>query len=189
MTADGLNATPGVSEIINPPAPTTPEAAATRMAEMDADPAFRDRVKNGDTAAYAEREKLWRVAHGMTPEPRPAVNEIDVLTQMGGRTLAETQARAESLRNDGLSELAIYEYLNGRPVPLAEHQAAQREIARFKTDKAFQQRLRDKDPRAIFEYRRAHINVAMPVVSNSVDGQLQPEIAAWERAHATTKPK
>jgi len=182
-------ATPGVSDVLNPPAPTDPQAAALRMAEMDASPAFKERVKNGDISAYAEREQLWRVAHGMTPKPVAAVNTDDVFSQMGAAALAQTQARAESLRNDGLSERQIYEYLSGRPIPLVEYQDAQRQLARLRTDKAFQQRLRDKDPSAIYEWRRTHVNISMRTVSNSVDGTLQPEIAAWESAHANTKPK
>ena len=159
------------------------------MAALDASPEFQARVKAGDATAFAERTKLWRIAHNMTPEPAAPVNTIDVLSEMSGRALAETQARAESMRRDGLSDLAIYEFLNGRPVPLAEHQAAQRQLARLKADKAFLQRLRDGDPDARREYRRVHLNISMPVVENSVDGQLQPSIAAWEKAHANTKPK
>jgi D-serine deaminase-like pyridoxal phosphate-dependent protein len=48
----------GVSDILNPPAPTTPEAAAQRLAELDASPDFLARVKSGDTAAFQERGKL-----------------------------------------------------------------------------------------------------------------------------------
>jgi len=67
---------------------------------------------------------------------------------MGDRAIAEFESRAESLRADGLSKLAIYEYLNGRPVPLAEHQEAQRQLARLKSDKAFLQRLNDGNPQS-----------------------------------------
>jgi len=180
---------PGVSDVLNPPAPVTPEAASAKMAELDASPEFKERLKNGDISAYAQREELWRLAHGMPAKPQPAVNEIDVLTQMAGRELAETQSRAESLRRDGLSEIQIYQYLNGRPIPMAERQAAERQLVRLKADKSFQQRLRDKDPSAIYEWRRTHVNLSMPTVSNSVDGTLQPEIVAWQRAHANTEPK
>jgi hypothetical protein len=89
----------------------------------------------------------------------------------------------------GFTEVAIYEHINRRPIPLQEHQDAQRRLATLKADKAFRQRLADKDPAALRDWRLAHIHITMPVVANSTDGQLQPEIAAWENAHAGRKPK
>jgi hypothetical protein len=125
----------------------------------------------------------------MPAKPVAPVNEIDVLTEMSGRVLAENQAHAESLRNDGLSELAIYEYMNGRPIPLAEFQEAQRQLSRLKQDRGFLQKLRDGDAAAKREWRRVHLNISMPVVSNSVDGTLQPARARWETVHKDRKPK
>lgn len=177
---DGVNATPGASEITPPP--------ATRAALM-ADPAFNERVKNGDAKAFEQFNEAWRIEHGMPAKPQPAVNEIDVLTQMAGGELARTESQAEDLRALGFTETAIFEHLNRRPIPLAEHQDAQRRLASLKANKEFLQRLRDKDPNALRDYRLAHIHISMPVVANSTDGQLQPEIAAWERAHAERKPK
>jgi len=175
-------AIPSASDVLNAPPPVaTPES-------LTADPAFMARAKEGDVKAFDEYNRAWRISRGMSPEPVSTVNEIDVLTQMGDRAIAEFESRAESLRADGLSELAIYEYLNGRPVPLAEHQEAQRQLARLKSDKAFLQRLNDGNPDARREWRRVHLNISMPVVHNSTDGKLQPEIAAWEAAHKSRKP-
>jgi len=194
---------PTIPDTRNPPPPTpeggpwvqyngqvtTANDVLAKMAELDADPKFQERVKDGDAKAFEERGALWRIAHGMTPTPQAAVNTADVFGEMNARALAETESRAESLRADGISEVGIYEYLNGRPVPLAEHQEAQRQLARLKADKGFQRKLRDNDMDARREWRRVHLNISMPVVSNSVDGKLQPEIAAWEAAHKDRKPK
>jgi hypothetical protein len=123
---------PGASNILSPPAPVSPEAAAARMAELDATPAFQERVKAGDAKAFEERTELWRIAHGLPAKPQVAINEVDILTQMGGRAVAGVKQQADDLRSLGFSELAIYEHLNRRPIPLAEHQDAQRKLAQLK---------------------------------------------------------
>jgi hypothetical protein len=99
-----LTATPGATEITLPP--------ATRETLM-ADPAFHERVKNGDATAREQYLEAWRVEHGLPAKPAPAVNTVDVLTQMAGRALAETESQAEDLRALGFTEVAIYGLFRG----------------------------------------------------------------------------
>lgn len=159
-----------------------PSDAQARRDALAADPAFQERVKLRDATAFDEATKLWRISHGMPAEPVMPVNAVDVMTESIGRALQEVQMRADGLRNDGFNETQIYEYLNGRPVPLRERQDAERALANLKRDKTFLQRLTDGDPAARYEYRRVHVNLTMPV------GTLE-QIEAWEAAHARRKPK
>lgn len=173
---------PAASDLLNPQPPATPEAAEARRQEMLRDPAFMERVGNKDAAAFDEYNRIWRQARGMTPEPVAAVNVNDVFAESNARALAQTEQHAEGLRNDGFTELQIYQYLNGRPCPLAERQQAERTLANLKADKAFQQRKADGDPAARHEWRRVHVELSMPV------GTLE-QIQQWEQAHAARAPK
>jgi len=133
----------GASDIINPAPAVTQvdiDMANVRMEFLKTDTAFQDRVKKGDPAAFAERTKLWRVAHGLPPEAAPPVNTADVLAQEDTRALAENESRVNLMRGDGLDDQQIYEILNQRPMPYEERQMHERELARLKRDKAWVQR-------------------------------------------------
>jgi hypothetical protein len=168
--------TPGASAIINPPAPTDAQAAADRMAQLKDDTAFQERVAARDPEAFAEHTKLWRIAHGMTPEPQPAVNNDDVFKEANARVARETEARADLLRQDGLPDESVYQILNGRPIPLAERQWHQQELARLKRDKAWVQRYFEGDREARQQMRTHSAAMTLPV------GSLE-QINAWQTAH------
>jgi hypothetical protein len=172
-----MTETPGATNVMSQPIESlSPTDAQARRDALTADPAFQERIKQRDASAFDEAGKLWRIAHGMPLEPTPPVNAVDVMTESIGRALQEVQTRADGLRNDGFSEVQIYEYLNGRPIPLRERQDAERALASLKRDRAFQQRLNDADPTARYEWRRVHVNLSMPVGT-------QEQIRQWERAH------
>lgn len=177
---DALTTIAGTSDILNQAQPT-PEAAAAQMEVLKQDPEFMKRATGKDPVAFSEYNKLWRIAHGMPGEPYAPINEIDVMTQSRGRELADTQTHAEGLRQVGFTETQIYEYLNGRPMPLAERQGHEREKVRLEKDKAFIQRYLDGDPDARYRMRLVHAALSMPVGT-------QEQISEWERAHAGRKP-
>src|SRR5262249_51016844 len=75
--------------------PTDPASAAQHMYALKADPKFMERVAAKDAAAFEQYNRLWRVAHGMTPERQMPVNTQDVLTQHSERGVAEAEQRME----------------------------------------------------------------------------------------------
>jgi hypothetical protein len=170
------------SNIMNQPIESlSPDQAQARRDHLAADQKFQDRIAAKDAAAFEEHTKLWRVAHGMSPEPQVPINAMNVMTETIGRELQSVQMRAESLRGDGLNETQIYEYLNGRPMPLGQRQIHERELRVLKSDTGFVQRYLAGDLAARAEMRRHNTALTMRV------GTLD-EINAWERAHLGKKP-
>jgi hypothetical protein len=103
------------SAIMNPPPPTSAQAAKDQMEVLQ-------RVAARDPEAFKEHEKLWRVSHGLPAEKQPAVNTGDVFAEANARALRETKTRADLLRQDGLRDESVYQILNARPIPLWERQ-------------------------------------------------------------------
>jgi sulfur carrier protein ThiS len=171
------DATPGATSIFNPPAPTDAQAAADRIEALHQDAAFMERVKNFDASAFEEHTRLWRIQHGLPAEPQPPQALPDVFQQQNERVLRETETRADLLRAEGFEPEGIYEVLNGRPIPLAERQWHEQELARLKRDKAWVQKYFDGDRDARFQMRRHTAALTLPV-ARSLE-----EIHAWQRAH------
>ena len=168
-------ATPGAVAIIE--APLTPESAADRMEQLKVDPAFQQRVAKLDAGAFAEHEKLWRIAHGLPAEKVMAVNTQDVMQQHSARAVAEAEQRMALYVNKGFSDEVAYQIVNARPVPFQERQIHDRELARLRNDANFMQRYRQGDRDAILEHDGHVLGRSLPV-ARSLD-----EIHAWERAH------
>src|SRR5262249_10581395 len=141
------------------------------------DAAFQERVKNLDATAFAEHEKLWRVAHGLPAEKQPAVNSGDVFAEANARVLRETETRADMLRQDGFHDEAIYAVLNGRPIPLGERKWHEEELARLKRDKSWVQKYFDGDREARLQMRKHTAALTLPVARSL------SEIHAWQQAH------
>lgn len=154
----------------------TPSSAEERMAALNQDPAFQERVSKNDATAFAEYNQLWRIQHGLPVEPRSATSAIDVMTETIGRELVDAQRRADSLRSDGFSEDGIYQVLNGRPILADEKRFHQQELDRLKRDNAWVQKYMDGDKEARLQMRRRTAAITMPA------GTLE-QIRAWEAAH------
>jgi hypothetical protein len=158
-------------------APLTPEAAADQMAVLRDDGAFQERVRKGDASAFAEHERLWRVAHGLPAEKQPAVNLGDVFAEANARALRETETRADMLRADGLSDESVYQILNGRPIPLAERRIHEQRLQQLKRDQSWVQKYLAGDPEARLQMRSHTAALTLPV-ARSLD-----DIHRWEISH------
>lgn len=161
--------------------PISREQAGAQLAALRADPKFLERIEARDANAFAENTRLYRLSIGMTAEPQAPINAMDVMTESVGRELQDVQMRAESLRNDGFSPVQIYEYLNDRPMPLAQREIHQRELQALKSDPDFVRRFLGGNLSARAEMRRVTAALTMRV------GTLD-EINAWEAAHKGRKP-
>ena len=159
----------------------TVDQAKLQLAALAEDPRFKERTDARDATAFAEVTRLGRIARSMPPEPVAPINQMDVMTESVGRELESVQMRAESLRNDGFTELQVYEYLNDRPMPLAQRQYHDRELRVLKSDADFVRRYLAGDLSARAEMRRHTSALTMRV------GTLD-EINAWEAAHKGRKP-
>jgi len=169
-------ATPGATDIINPPPPADAQSAVARMEQLKSDAAFQERISKGDATAFAEHETLWRLAHGLPAEKQPVVNTADVFAQANARAAAETQTRAEMLRADGLSDHQAYEILNARPISLDERRWHERELNTLKRDQAWVQRYMAGDGEARRQMRTHTAALTLPI------GTLE-QINVWEEAH------
>jgi hypothetical protein len=168
-------AAPGATDIIEQP--LTPEAAADRFEQLKTDPVFQERVGKLDAGAFAEAEKLWRVAHGLPAEKVMAVNTQDVTQQQSARAVAEAERRMALYVDKGFSAEVAYQIINGRPIPFEERQIHERELARLRNDQNFMQRYRSGDRVAILEHDGHVVARSLPV-ARSID-----DIHAWETAH------
>jgi hypothetical protein len=160
-----MSTEPGATQLIN--TPLTPEQAGARRAELMADPEFQSRVAARDAVAFDEHTKLWRVEHGLTPEPQPPATADEVRARMTERDLAIDDARVMTYAKfiDGWNDekratiardLATQE----------QHDEAVREVDRMKRDKVFAARVLAGDSAAVDAWIRfgkiASMKIAPP---------------------------
>ena len=127
--------------------PTTREqAAATRVALM-ADPDFAKAALDGDTAKQVQLRDLYMLERGVMPTAAaPMASADDVEIQVLDRAAREQAVHVESVRRMGdFTEQQIHEITNLRPVPLAEKQYHERELAKLQRDKEAVKKYLDGD--------------------------------------------
>lgn len=155
---------------------TTADDASVRIDQLKADPQFMDRIKAGDPAAFAKHTKLWRIQHGMTPTPQPPQHSGDVMEQMQGRALHLAEQLQEQLLDTGIGPEGVYQYMNSRPIPLAEKEFHEREIRRLKSDPEWVKKYLAGNLEARDTMRRHTVGSVMR--TGTID-----EIRQWEIAH------
>lgn len=136
-----------VTNVLNQP--LTPERAAARRQELMRDPEYGKAAAGGDMVKVAELTKLWRVEHGMTPEPVPPANPEQVRERMHERDLALDEARlgtweklvpmSDEQRREHRAGLATAQQISD----------ARAEIERMKRDSAFRARVLNGDQDAV----------------------------------------
>ena len=168
--------TPGVTQIINPEPPATPEAAAAAMKALDESPDFQKRVAARDPAAFVERERLWRISRGMSPERETPINMQNVLAQQNERAVRDAEQHAEIYLRQGFTDEQAYEIINARPMLLSEKAWHERELARLKMDAPFMDRMQRGDGAARLEFNK-------DVVARSLPSGTLADIHRWQTAH------
>jgi hypothetical protein len=138
--------TPGATEIAD--APLSPEAAAARRRElMQGD--YGKAAAAGDMTKIAELTKLWRVEHGMTPEPVPPATPEDVRASMLDRDLQLDDMRLCTWeRLADMDDQQKFEHRRG--LATAQQVADARDaIERMKKDAGFRVRVLNGDQDAV----------------------------------------
>lgn len=148
-----MSTEPGASHVMN--TPLTPEIAAARRQELMRDPEYGKAAASGDMVKVAELTKLWRLEHGMTPEPAPPVNPDEVRAQMTERDLAIDDARLGVWeKHIRMNDQMRFEHRRG--LATAEQvEEAKRDIERMKKDSAFRVRVLAGDQDAVDKWMRA----------------------------------
>jgi hypothetical protein len=126
--------TPGEATPAPPPAllPTNAAEAATRINELKADTAWRDRYLGGGLTEKRDLTALQEIIHkGDNPDVDKAMAGVldDAPIQRSGHM--QMIGVAQHLRDLGIRDEIIRDTLTGRPVTQAEHDA----VARLKADR------------------------------------------------------
>jgi hypothetical protein len=125
--------------------PLTPETAGARRQELMRDPEYGKAAASGDMVKIDELTKLWRIEHGLTPEPTPPANPDDIRKQMTDRDLAIDDARLATweklIRMDDQQRLE-----HRRGLATAQQiEGAKAEIERMKSDAGFRLKVLNND--------------------------------------------
>lgn len=123
----------------NPVIPTTATEAATRLAEIKADPKWRTEYLGGSVRHAKEMRDLQAVVNAdksRDPQAEMAVNGIlyDGIQPSGHLAKVGT---AEMLRAVGADDAVVRQVLAGEPVSASEHAAASAARARLMKDHDF----------------------------------------------------
>src|ERR1700756_3495397 len=166
------------SDLMNaPPAALTPEQAGARRAELMANPEFNARIAARDSEAFAEHAKLWRIEHGMTPEPGLPHTAADVYQAQSERVMAIANAHAAALeRNFDLTDRQLFEVVYQRPVQVHEKEEAEIERQKLQRDVAFMQKWRDGNRQAITRLYLLNAIKAAPVATLD-------QVLEWDKQH------
>ena len=117
--------------------PTTREQAGARRQELLQDPAYGKLAAAGDMAKISELTRLWRIEHGMTPDPVPPATPQDVRASMLDRDAEIDEARLTTWeRHIRMDEVMQFEHRRGLATK-EQHETALREIEKMKADRAF----------------------------------------------------
>jgi hypothetical protein len=134
--------------------PTTRTDAGARRQELMADPEYGKAAAAGDMTKIAELTKLWRIEHGMTPEPQPPANPEDVRASMLDRDAMFDDARLAAWeRHIRMDDQMRLEHRRGL-VTAQQYEQAQLAKERMLRDGAFRTRVLNGDREAVDEWMR-----------------------------------
>src|SRR5689334_17453638 len=123
------------STLINQP--LSPEQAGARRAELMRDPEYGKAAAGGDMVKVDELTKLWRIEHGMTPEPTPPASPDEIRSQMTERALAIDDDRLATWEKlIRMDDQMRFEHRRGSATA-QQIEDAKAEIERMKSDAAF----------------------------------------------------
>jgi hypothetical protein len=161
--------------------PITAEAAAATRASLMANPEFAKAALAGDKEKQLQLRDLWMLERSIQPPPPETIEQAE--QQIGNRLERDRLMHASALHSSAeFTPEQIHQITNGRPIPLAEKEMAQRRLAVLQKDKAFVMRYLDGDRQAGLEMRLATIAArGLPVAKDLA------EIEAWEKAHPFRK--
>jgi hypothetical protein len=150
--------------------PISREQAGARRQELMADPDYGEAAAGGDMVKVAELTKLWRIEHGMTPEPVPPANPDDVRKSMTDRDLAIDAARVDTwgkyiIGFDDAKRATIARGLATQE----QHDEAKRELERMKRDPETARRVLSGDADAMDKWTRYNLIASMRVAPADYD--------------------
>jgi hypothetical protein len=124
---------------------------------------------------------LWQLERGIQPPPAETIEQAQ--QQIGDRLERDRLMHASALHSSAeFTPEQVHQITNGRPIPKAEQEIAQRRLEVLKKDKGFVERYLAGDQQAGLEMRLASIAArGLPVAKNLA------EIEAWEKAHPFSK--
>ena len=110
-----------------------------------ADSKYCEAARNGDVAKQTELAQLYLIERGIAPSPPPeSVDDVEIRAL--DRASRDHLVHVESLkRTADYTEQQIHEIANLRPVPLAEKQYHERELAKLQRDKEAVKKYLDGD--------------------------------------------
>jgi hypothetical protein len=124
--------------------PWTPDLASARRTELLADSKYCESARNGDSAKQTELSQLYLIERGIAPSPLPeSVDDVEIrVLDRAGR---DHLVHVETLRQSGFSEQQAREAAGQRPVPLAERQYHERELALLLKDRGAREKILNGD--------------------------------------------
>ena len=143
--------------------PISREAAAEQLQQLRDDPKFQERIAARDAEAFAENTRLWRLAHGMTPEPEPPQSPVQVDAEADARVVAAVQQHAGFYRDRGYSELQQIEIVGNRPITVEEKRWHETQYNMKKSSAAFMAKWSSGDLDAIKQMNDHAIAMRLPL--------------------------
>jgi hypothetical protein len=157
--------------------PWTPDLASARRTELLADSKYCEAARNGDAAKQTELSQLYLIERGIAPSPPPeSVDDVEIRAL--DRASRDHAVHIESLKRDAdYTPQQIHEIANLRPIPVAEKEHHQRELAKLQ-----------KDAGAVKAYLAGDREMATRFKLHAIGARGMPtgsleQIRAWEAAH------
>jgi hypothetical protein len=149
--------------------PVTRTAAGARRQELMADPEYGKAAAAGDMTKIAELTTLWRVEHGMTPDPPPPATPEEVRASMLDR-----DAEIDDARIDGYAKYIPFNDEKRATIKRglatqAQHDEAARELDRMIADPVLRQRIMDGDKDAKERWHAFNLIKALKIAPPDFD--------------------
>jgi hypothetical protein len=162
--------------------PITAEAAAATRASLLGNADYVKEALAGDVTKQKHLAALWQLERGIQPPPPETIEQAE--QQIGDRAERDRVMHTAALfgATPDLIPEQVHQITNGRPIPAAEKQIAQRRLAALQRDKGFVDRYLAGDQEARLQMSLAAIAARGLPVARSLD-----EIKAWEAAHPFSK--
>jgi hypothetical protein len=150
--------------------PTTATEAGARRQELMQDPDYGKAAAAGDMTKIAELTKLWRIEHGMTPEPvAPATSEqVRAQMQDADRILEDARVETWGQSISGFTDVMRAQVARNLATQ-EQHDQAVLEVRRMLSDREFGRRVLDGDMDAKDRWARFNLIAAMQVAPADYD--------------------
>ena len=161
--------------------PISAEAAGATRASLLGDPTYAKEALT-DPEKQRHLALLWQLERGIQPAPPETIEQASqqIVDRAERDRIMHTSALLGAVPD--LTPEQVHQITNGRPIPAAEKQMAQRRLAALQRDKGFVDRYLAGDQEARLQMSLAAIAARGLPVARSLD-----EIKAWEAAHPFSK--